>query len=130
MSSEDEQNDRDNPQKRAKKSLVERKLVELQRKHAGRWPEYKLCAWANIPVTNFNHSWLIFSKHYSLIKRFKTTKMFLTFNRSLARIIPKTLHQTCPTLERGNLCSPKKRPGHPLLRVWQQQILQLDMALR
>ena len=97
MSSEDEQNDRDNPQKRAKKSLVERKLVELQRKHAGRWPEYKLCAWANIPVTNFNHSWLIFSKHYSLIKRFKTTKMFLTFNRSLARIILKTLHQTCPT---------------------------------
>ena len=130
MSSEDEQNDRDNPQQRAKKSLVEKKLVELQRKHAGRWPEYKLRAWANILVTNFNHSWLIFSKHYSLIKRFKTTKMFLTFNRSLARIIPKTLHQTCPTLERGNLCSPNKRPGHPLLRVWQQQLLQLDMALR
>lgn len=67
MSSEDEQNDRDNPQQCAKKSLVERKLVELQRKHAGRWPEYKLCAWANMLVTNFNHSRLIFSKFCSLI---------------------------------------------------------------
>lgn len=65
MSSEDEQNDRDNPQQRAKKSLVERKLVELQKKHAGRWPEYRLPASANMLVTNFNHSWLIFSKYYA-----------------------------------------------------------------
>lgn len=60
MSSEDEQNDRDNPQQRAKKSLLERKLDELQRKHEGRWPQYRLPEWANMLVTNFKHSWLIF----------------------------------------------------------------------
>ena len=49
-SSEDEGHEDEVSEKRAKKFKVDGKFSALQKKHAGRWPDYKLRAWANMLV--------------------------------------------------------------------------------
>lgn len=47
-SSEDEGHEHEVSKQRAKKSKVDGKFSALQKKHLGRWPDYKIRAWANM----------------------------------------------------------------------------------